>query len=241
LEVPRSLSSLDAFIAYQEAGIVASFNGPDLETWTPHAVMAAGFASFRDAEVQLAMRDHTYGASSQWLPLGRRRFSSVRVLVDGMTNTWELWARANYRSHRSAFAQFLMLFGLPPAIDDRLDVDHLFARSRIRSVSDGVVRLVLVDRSANRAWGSWLERLEVGWDPGKPRHAVRAVQVAKAIGIAPPAGPVSTVDLEPLHRKLVRHGLDLTIGELQSNFTMARRRQAGDPAGLLVLRLEQSS
>ena len=173
---------IERYLHEQRSGIVRVFN--------EQKVLDAGataFSSWAVMKRQIQLLDDQFDLSvSKFKPVGRRSLANVRSFYHARWDQWQCWVRAGYRDYRKAFLAWLVErgFGADAQTITGYDVDHLFPAARAPH-PDHVIRLVLVNREANRSWGGWAERLDAGRST-KIRNNASYLQIAKAIGIAAP-------------------------------------------------------
>ena len=110
----------------------------------------------------------------------------------------ECWARCDYGDYRKAFASYLRVchpeFG--SILSANFHVDHLEAKIRFPKGNRYFVRLHLIRRSVNTAYGGGFERNFYKAECTKPLHGeihMSWLALCKARGILPPGKNVGTV------------------------------------------------
>ncbi|ARU59164.1 hypothetical protein OLMES_5180 [Oleiphilus messinensis] len=161
----------------------------------------------------------------------KRQIAAHNAIVVGAETDWpELWVRPSYSSYEVAFAQFAQWHAdydyLNAPDKSRYDVDHVFSHTRAgpAQLNMQYVRLALVERSANRSWGSFVEKAMVTTDArhqNKTHHYATLFLLAKLIGLNAPSKVSYLDDIKKLAKKLINQGFgreaeyDLFVFQMQ--------------------------
>ena len=117
--------------------------------------------------------------------------SNAWVLKKGSNSELACWARRDYRGYRKAFAAYLNIYYLEfgSILSADVHVDHLEPKFRFSKGDKYLVRLHLLKRNVNAAYGAGFERTFYRAERAKP--LLGAVHMSwlsfcKAYGILPP-------------------------------------------------------
>ncbi len=162
---------------------------------------------------------------------GERQVPTENALVVGAGTSWpELWIRPDYSGYEGVFAKFAKWHAdydyLKAPEKSKFDVDHVFSHTRAGPAQLGIshVRLGLVDRGANRSWGSFVEKTMVESDAmhqGKTHHYATLFLLAKLVGLNAPSKNNYIGDIRSLARRLIQMGFgkpaeyDLFVFQMQ--------------------------
>ncbi len=145
-----------------------------------------------------------------------RQVPANNAIVVGSDSPWpELWIRPDYSGYEGVFAKFAKWHAEYDYFDapdkSKYDVDHVFSHTRAGPAQLGIgyVRLGLVDRSANRSWGSFVEKAMVETDAmhqGKTHHHATLFLLAKLVGLQAPSKSSYKTDIQTLARSLIQMG-----------------------------------
>ena len=162
---------------------------------------------------------------------GERQVAANNAIVVGLGTAWpELWVRPDYSGYEGVFAKFAKWHAdydyLGASDKSNYDVDHVFSHTRAGPAQLGIsyVRLALVDRSANRSWGSFIEKTMVETDAmhkSKTHHYATLFLLAKLVGLRAPGKPNYKSDIKTLAQRLIQMGFgrpaeqDLFVFQMQ--------------------------
>lgn len=211
--------TLQDYLDYQRTSLIRALEDP----------FGTGFVAAHDLAYLTRRVEWSNGTVR---PLGRFRNAVVVINKNGHK---ELWCRAQAGGYTKAFTRFAnseLGFAYDKAKYPDYDVDHLFNRGRVRHSRDlapadplafthqlppsTLVRMVLVESSVNRAFGSMLEKALGNKNDGRrPYRDFTSMQLAKALNIAPNvtgAGLVSTGNLAHIAAEMERLGVLAALG-----------------------------
>ncbi len=145
---------------------------------------------------------------------GRRAAGNVVMVAaaTGQPHGATLWVRAGYGSYRAAYSAFLKAaYGIttPPVDLAAYDIDHLLNRTRSGQDS-AFLRIEVLPLSANRQWGSFLEKLASAarvHGNTRTRRLMSYLIAGKVAGLQPPAALDDLVGRRRLARGIAALGL----------------------------------
>ena len=177
--------------------------------WERWGYFWAGVASLEGFRSRLLGNDG-------WTALdGVRQVNAVVVGPHGESP--EIWVRPAYSDYEGAFAAFAHQyydFDYAAAAEKQLyDVDHVFSHTRAGpdQLDLAYVRLALVNRSINRSWGSFVEKVMVTTDAshrGKTHHFATCFLLAKLIGCRAPSKSAYRRDIGSIADFIVNSGFE---------------------------------
>lgn len=171
------MSLIQNFLDNQNVSLLREFSGPG------HSLVAA-------SPEMLEQLKNDWG----WriIPLPGIRHSSACVIEKEGGFGAECWARWDYRGYRKAFARYLRDYhpGYSSILNSNVDVDHLEPRYRFSKGDGYFVRLHLIDKRVNAAYGAGFEKNFYRVERQKTLHG--AIHMSwlcffKASGINPPS------------------------------------------------------
>lgn len=194
IQTNREPLSVDGFLAKQNRALLRDFSESDL------CLVAASPEKLKDMQ-------RFWGWTVE--PLPGCLPSSACVVKKGGNFEPECWVRWDYRKYRKAFASYLSVCHpeFKSILSANFHVDHLEPRFRFSKEDKYFVRLHLIERNVNTAYGAGFERKFYRAERAKPLQGAIHMSwlgFCKAYGILPPGKSVGTTAWQAWARNQAR-------------------------------------